>query len=70
VDEKLTAFRFLKDNDNNPNRFNTESGVLVHVSNRVLKNLDELPRALARGKNQRKKRDRVSTPSEPAPMLG
>jgi hypothetical protein len=32
VDEKLTAFRFLKDNDNDPNLFNTESGVLVHVS--------------------------------------
>jgi hypothetical protein len=32
VDEKLTAFRFLIDNDNDPNLFNTESGVLVHVS--------------------------------------
>ncbi len=32
MDEKLTAFRFLKDNDNDPNLFNTESGVLVHVS--------------------------------------
>ena len=32
VDEKLTAFRFLKDNDNDSNLFNTESGVLVHVS--------------------------------------
>ncbi len=32
MDEKLTAFRFLKDNDNVSNLFNTESGVLVHVS--------------------------------------
>ena len=32
VDEKLTAFLFLKDNNNDPNLFNTESGVLVHVS--------------------------------------
>jgi hypothetical protein len=32
VDEKLTAFCFLKDINNDPNLFNTESGVLVHVS--------------------------------------
>ncbi|MEK7250937.1 MAG: hypothetical protein AAB209_11010, partial [Bacteroidota bacterium] len=30
-------FRFLKDNDNDPNPFNTESGVLVHVSSRNLR---------------------------------
>jgi hypothetical protein len=38
VNEKLTAFRFLKDNDNVPSLFNTESGVLVHVSINLFEN--------------------------------